>query len=189
MSLSPLPALPLSDQPLVALPMISEVPTFVDLQATLADVANDGVAAPGQDVVGLEGVVARAGEHGIDLSIVVLDAPAPLDSQLRDLATSVGATDGGTVLVIGPGQVGTFSDSIDRVTLEAGQDQAYTGNAVQSADNFLDVLVEPGPPWTGITLGLVLVVVAVLGGTWWVNERRHRSGDVTDREAVTPDGQ
>lgn len=169
---------------ILSMPAPAEVPTFVDLSSTLADVADDGVAAPGKDIAGLEGVVARASEHGIDLSIVVVDEPAPLDSQLRDLATSVGATDGGTVLVLGPGQVGTFSDSIDRVTLEAGQDQAYTGDPVASANNFLDVVLEPGTPWTALTVALVLVVAAVLSGTWWANARRHDAARVTaDRRA------
>ncbi|MGB3769825.1 MAG: DUF6676 family protein [Rhodococcus sp. (in: high G+C Gram-positive bacteria)] len=159
--------------PFAASPVSMEVPSFVDVGSTLTDVAADGVSAPSEDVSGLETVVARAQDLNIDLSIVVLSSPAQTNSQLRDLATTVGSSDGGTVLVLGPGQVGTFSDSIDRVTLEAGQDRAYTGDVVLSANNFLDVVTEPGPPWTAITIALVVLVAVVLGGTWWANVRRH----------------
>lgn len=186
--------------PVHAAPAAAEIPPFVDVPSTLADVTADGVAAPSELVPGLEAVVARARDEGVDLHIVVLDQPARLDSHLRDLATEVGAADGGTVLVLGPGQVGSFSDSIDRVTLEAGQDSAYTADPVVSADQFLDVVTAPGPSWTGLTLALVAVVALVLGGTWWANVRRGRdaaesvstppptpeSGDVTTRKPVRP---
>ncbi|MBY6351255.1 Rv1476 family membrane protein [Rhodococcoides corynebacterioides] len=158
--------------PVHAAPAAAEIPPFVDVPSTLADVTADGVSAPAELVPGLEAVVARAQDEGITLNIVVLDEPARLDSYLRDLATEVGAADGGTVLVLGPGQVGTFSDSIDRVTLEAGQDSAYTSDPVLSANQFLDVVVAPGPSWTGLTLALVAVVALVLGATGWANARR-----------------
>lgn len=173
--------------PVHAAPAAAEIPPFVDVPSTLADVADDGVSAPAELVPGLEAVVARAQDEGIALNVVVLEEPARLDSNLRDLATEVGATDGGTVLVLGPGQVGTFSDSIDRVTLEAGQDSAYTSDPVLSANQFLDVVVAPGPSWTGLTLALVGLVALVLGATGWVNARRFRARrDDTAQEADTP---
>lgn len=161
--------------PVHAAPVAAEIPPFVDVPSTLADVADDGVSAPAELVPGLEAVVARAQDEGITLNVVVLEEPARLDSHLRDLATEVGAADGGTVLVLGPGQVGTFSDSIDRVTLEAGQDSAYTSDPVLSANQFLDVVVAPGPSWTGLTLALVALVALVLGATGWANARRFRA--------------
>ncbi len=174
--------------PVHAAPAAAEIPSFVDVPSTLADVAADGVSAPAALVPGLEAVVARAQDEGIALNVVVLEETAPLDSYLRDLATEVGAADGGTVLVLGPGQVGTFSDSIDRVTLEAGQDSAYTADPVQSANQFLDVVLAPGPSWTGLTLALVAVVALVLGATGWANARRWQArqhGSV--RSAATPE--
>lgn len=48
-----------------------------------------------------------------------------------------------TVLVLSPSFAGTHSQVFDRVTLEAGEDLAKTGNPVQSAQNFVDQLNTP----------------------------------------------
>src|SRR5574340_780067 len=93
--------------PAVLVPLATDVPPDVSVDKVLA-------------------VVARAQHRGIDLSIVVLDKNPNMDSQLRDLATEVGAHEGGTVLVLSPNWVGTFSDSISRVRLESAQDRTYT---------------------------------------------------------------
>ncbi|QNG18861.1 hypothetical protein G4H71_21200 [Rhodococcus triatomae] len=144
-----------------ALPRAVELPSGVEVSEILADVAADGVAAPDAVVDELLAVVDRAAGHGIDLSIVVLEENPTRDSELRDLATDVGAEEGGTVLVLSPNWVGSYSDSISRVQLESGQDRTYTGgDAVVAADNFVDDLLEPGPPWTLLTV-LVLGVVAL----------------------------
>ena len=55
---------------------------------------------------------------------------------------------------------GTYSPSIDRVTLEAGQDVAKTGDPVQSARNFVDQITTPIFPWTTLTIVLTLGVAA-----------------------------
>src|SRR5690606_19397099 len=95
-----------------------------------------------------------------------------IDSQLRDLATEVAVEDGGTVLVLSPGWVGSFSDTLDRVTLEAAQDRTYTGDPVSATRNFVDSLLEPSPPWTLMTLLLVAVVAGLAGLIYWVKRRR-----------------
>ena len=86
---------------------------------------------------GLLQVVADATHKGIDLKIVVLDHNPPIDTPLRDIATVVGdAYPGSTVLVLSPSFAGTYSPTFDRVTLEAGQDVAKTGNPVAVGAEF-----------------------------------------------------
>ncbi|MFD3811259.1 DUF6676 family protein [Rhodococcus sp. NPDC058639] len=153
-------------------PSATDLPPGVTVEAILADLSDDQVSAPPEQVDDLVAEVARAQEHGIDLSVVVIDRDPRMDSQLRDLATEVGAEDGGTVLVLSPGWVGTFSDSLDRVTLEAAEDHTYTGNPVVSTKNFVDSVIEPSPPWTMLTILLVLVVAAASGATYWAKSRR-----------------
>ncbi|MBV8930224.1 MAG: hypothetical protein JO152_13975 [Mycobacteriaceae bacterium] len=140
------------------------IPPDVDLNKVKADVGNGGVSAPAADVPGLRQVVAQAKQKGIDLKVVVIDKDPPVDTPLRDIATEVGhAYPGSTVLAISPVWAGTYSPTFDRVTLEAGQDIAKTGNPVQSANNFLGELSAPEFPWTAFTIALTLgVVVAVV---------------------------
>lgn len=135
------------------------IPPDVDINQVRADVADDGVYAPGADVPALRQVVAEARQEGIDLKIVVIDKNPPIDTPLRDIATEVGqAYPGATVLAISPSFAGTYSPTFDRVTLEAGQDVAKTGNPVQSSKNFVDQLTTPDFPWTALTIVLTLGV-------------------------------
>ncbi len=162
------------DPILAFVPLAAEVPPGTDIDSIVADVAESGVSAPSALRSDLQVVVQRAGEHGIDLGIVVMDKDPVHDSQLRDLATAVGTQDGGTILVLSPGQVGSFSDTVSRVTLEAGQDRTYTGNSVVGADNFVDTLVGPHTPW-GLITGLILVLVMVgAAATAVAKIRRHK---------------
>ncbi|MFF0813812.1 DUF6676 family protein [Rhodococcus sp. NPDC003318] len=154
------------------LPAAADIPPSVDMDTVLADLADDGVSAPAGDVSALETVVARARENGIELKVVVLDENPGRDSQLRDIATDVGVEDGGTVLVLSPNWVGTYSDSLARVTIEDAQDHAYTGDVVDSASGFLDAVVRPDPPYGLITVGLVAVVAGAAGVTWALRSRR-----------------
>jgi hypothetical protein len=111
-------------------------------------------------------VIADAKKQGIDLKVVVLDQSPPIDTPLRDIATQVGkAYPGSTVLVISPGWAGTYSTVYDRVTLEAGQDVAKTGDSVQSTKNFVSELTTPHFPWTPFTIVLVLAVIAAVVAT------------------------
>lgn len=155
-----------------ALPFATDLPEDIDVSDVVADVSDDGVSAPSDETGDLAAVVDRAAEHGIKLSIVVLDEDPGRDSQLRDLATEVGAEEGGTVLVLSPSWVGTYSDSISRVLLESGQDRTYTGDAVVSANHFVDEVIEPGPPWALFTAVIVAIVVIASAATFFAKSRR-----------------
>jgi hypothetical protein len=164
---------------------IPQLPTYippdVDLNAVQAAVAKDGVSAPAADVPGLRQVVAEAKQKGIDLKIVVIEKAPPIDTPLRDIASQVGqANPGSTVLAISPGWAGTYSTKYDRVTLEAGQDVAKTGNAVQSSQNFVNELTTPHFPWTAFTIVLTLGVAAAVVAT---RELRRWAGRPTSADA------
>ncbi|KKW65539.1 hypothetical protein BST23_20000 [Mycolicibacterium elephantis] len=154
------------------------IPPDVDMDQINADVADDGVAVPpsaAADVPGLREVVEQAGQHGIDLKIVVVENNPPIDTPLRDIATEVGqAHPGSTVLVLSPSESGTYSPTIDRVTLEAGQDVAEGRGTVQGAKNFLSELTTDHFPWTTFTILLVLGVVAAVVATRMLQVRSKR---------------
>ena len=147
----------------------SYIPPEIDMEQVKADVAADGVSVPPDDqadVPALRQIVADARGEGIDLKIVVIDVNPPIDTPLRDIATEVGeANPGATVLAMSPSFAGTYSPVFDRVTLEAGQDLAKTGNRVQSSKNFLGELTTPHFPWTPFTIVLVLAVVMAVVAT------------------------
>lgn len=156
------------------------VPPEVDIDQVKADVADDGVSvAPGAaaDVPALRDVVEDAREDGIDLKIVVIDFNPPIETPLRDIATEVGlAYPGSTVLALSPNLAGTYSPVFDRVTLEAGQDLARTGDSVQSSKNFVGELTDSHFPWTPFTIVLVLAVVIAVAGTRLLQVRSKRAG-------------
>ncbi|SNS21618.1 Rv1476 family membrane protein [Rhodococcoides kyotonense] len=169
--------------PLAAfVPLAADVPPGVDVDTIVAEVRETGVSAPPSIEDALLGAVDRAEDNGIDLSIVVVENNPSHDSQLRDLATAVGAQDGGTVLVLSPGQVGSFSDTVSRVTLEAGQDRTYTGDPVVAADNFVDELVGDQTPWALMT-GVIVVIVAGAAAATAVAKIRRRSTTVQTTES------
>ncbi|MFC9790726.1 DUF6676 family protein [Rhodococcus sp. NPDC127528] len=156
-------------------PAHADIPPEVNIDTVVADLSDDGVSAPAADVPGLVAVVDRAREDGIKLSVVVLKDNPGRDSQLRDVATEVGKHEGGTVLVLSPNWVGTYSDALSRVSVEDAQDKAYTGNAVDSANQFLDEIVRPEAPYGLITVGLVVIVGGAAAATWFVRSRRTES--------------
>ncbi|MCL2536034.1 MAG: hypothetical protein FWE39_17880 [Nocardiaceae bacterium] len=168
------------------LPLAATIPDNVSVDSVLADLSDDGVSAPAADVAQLRDVVARAHDHGIDLKIVVLEENPWRPEQLRDLATEVGTVDGGTVLVLSPSAPGTYSDTISRVVLEGAQDRTYTGNPVQSADNFLDEITEPHVSWGLITAVLILVVALVGGLSYVAKARRGPSSSAGASAAARP---
>jgi hypothetical protein len=142
------------------------IPTDVDMTAVKAQVAVSGVSAAPSAAPGLLEVVDKAHAEGINLKIVLLDHNPPNDTPLRDISTVVGADyHDATVLTLSPSFVGTYSTQFPRVTLEAGEDIAKTGNAVQSAQNFLHELETPEFPWTGLTILLLVGVLAAAVGT------------------------
>jgi hypothetical protein len=125
---------------------------------------------------GLLGIVSQAHAEGINLKIVLLDHNPPNDTPLRDISTVVGADyHDVTVLTLSPSFVGSYSTHFPRVTLEAGEDIAKTGNAMVSARHFLNELNAPEFPWTGLTIVLLIGVLAAAVGTRFMQLRSKRS--------------
>ena len=176
--------------PLLGPDLSSDVPAFippeVDMPMVQSDVARDGVSAPSADEPGLLAVVDEAKQDGIDLKIVVIEANPHIDTPLRDIATEVGqAHPGSTVLVLSPSFAGTYSTEFDRVTLEAGEDLAKTGNPVQSSQNFVSQLNTPDFPWTGLTIVLTIGVFLAVVGTRILQVKGKRA--LSDETAPTSD--
>jgi len=160
-------ASPQPTAPFFGHPVLPEyIPVDVDMTAVKAEVAASGVSAPPAAKQGLLDVVNQAHAEGINLKIVLLDHNPPNDTPLRDISTVVGADyHDATVLTLSPSYVGTYSTQFPRVTLEAGEDIAKTGNPVVSAQHFLHELNGPEFPWTGLTIFLLIAVLAAAVGT------------------------
>lgn len=152
------------------------IPQDVDMAAVKAQVAATGVSAPPDAVPALLGIVNQAHAEGINLKIVLLDHNPPNDTPLRDISTVVGADyHDVTVLTLSPSYVGSYSTHFPRVTLEAGEDIAKTGNPTVSAQHFLNELNGPEFPWTGLTIALLIGVLAAAVGTRLLQRRAKRS--------------
>lgn len=165
------------------------IPPDVDMTLVKAQVGDGGVSAPaGADIAALRQVVAEAGQDGIDLKIVVIETNPPIDTPLRDIATEVGtAYPGSTVLAVSPFYAGTYSPVFDRVTLEAGQDLAKTGDPVQSSKNFVAELQTPDFPWMPFTIVVVLGVAVAAVFTRMLQVRAKRV--VADEVPAAPGDQ
>ena len=165
------------------------IPPDLDMNKVIAEVGVDGVSAPaGTDEAPLRQIVSEARADGIDLKIVLIDKDPHLDTPLRDIATEVGAAyPDATVLALSPSFAGSYSGSVDRVTLEAGQDLAKTGNPVQSAQNFLDQITTDDFPWTLLTIALVVLVALATVATRLLQVRGKRTAQTTalDNAVVT----
>lgn len=160
------------------------IPVDVDIDAVKDAVATYAVSAPAPVVPGLRQVVHEARDDGINLKVVVVETNPPIDTPLRDIATLVGRDySDATVLVVSPSYAGTYSPQFDRVTLEAGEDVAKTGNPVVSAQNFLHQLTTPTFPWTAFTMVLLVVVVAAAVGTRVLQRRANSTADAAERAA------
>lgn len=161
------------------------IPVDVDMTMIKAQVAATGVSAPPAAMPGLLDVVNRAHAEGINLKIVLLDHNPPNDTPLRDISTVVGADyHDATVLTLSPSYVGSYSTQFPRVTLEAGEDIAKTGNPVVSAQHFLHELDTPEFPWTGLTIVLLLAVLAAAAGTRFLQRRGKRPATSDDTPAT-----
>ncbi|CAM3188234.1 DUF6676 family protein [Tsukamurella hominis] len=181
------------------LPIVTEVPTDVDLSALQADLATDGVAvlnpAYADSVPQLVQVVKDARANGIEnFQVVVLAHDYNPDTSLRDLGTELGrqmkadADHPLTVLVMSPSQVAGYSTQLSRFQIEKGQD-GYTGrlalnNPPKAAEDFATVANDATFPWTGFTVGLVLVVAALAGWARVVTRRRSRAVDAARKAAA-----
>ncbi len=162
------------------------IPVDVDMTMVKAQVGATGVSAPPAAMPGLLDVVNHAHAEGINLKIVLLDHNPPNDTPLRDISTVVGADyHDATVLTLSPSYVGSYSTQFARVTLEAGEDNAKTGNPVVSAQHFLHELDTPEFPWTGLTIFLLIAVFAAAVGTRLLQLRSKRSATSDDTAATT----
>lgn len=160
-------------EPLMSL-QVGEVPVWLDYQAVVADLADDGVSAPEPFVDGLRTVVNDAAARGLDLKVVYTEAPAPVHADTRDLATLLNQEFAGTVFVRTPLFVGSSSDTIPRHKLEAGQDDALEEfDPVASAAVFAHKVTAPSPPWGAMTaLTIVLAIVAIAAFAVVLRRRR-----------------
>ncbi len=162
------------------------IPQDVDVTAIKSQVAAAGVSAPPEAMPGLLDVVNQAHADGINLKIVLLDHNPPNDTPLRDISTVVGADyHDATVLTLSPSYVGTYSTQFPRVTLEAGEDIAKTGNPVVSAQHFLHELQSPEFPWTGLTIFLLVAVFAAAAGTRFLQLRGRRTATPAGTPEIT----
>jgi len=166
------------------------IPQDVDMAAIKAQVAAAGVSAPPNEMPGMLDVVNQAHAHGINLKIVLLDHNPPSDTPLRDISTVVGADyHDATVLTLSPSFVGTYSTQFPRVTLEAGEDIAKTGNPVVSAQHFVNELEGREFPWTGLTIFLLIAVLAAAAGVRLLQLRARRtatSANAAETQSATP---
>lgn len=162
-------------------PMATELPPNIELSSVRSDLADNHVAAPeDRDQTDLAAIVAQARAEGIPLSVVVVPGNPGHDSSLRDLATELGNTTEGTIVVVSDDWIGTHSDSISRVRLEWAEDVAkFRGNRPEEAvQAFVDRLEQPeGVSWgviTGVLLGLTALAIA---GLYLVKSRRGADDD------------
>ncbi|MFW0785652.1 DUF6676 family protein [Gordonia sp. CPCC 206044] len=146
-------AIPTSGEPAEAV-----IATNVDMKSLLADVRDDGVAAPADQVAGLREVVAHAKADGYDVSFVVFGDPVKF-TYYRDIATELQSQVGGTVIVLGPNSVGSASPYFSRVQQEEATQDLTLTNPPAAAQQMWDQMQEPSLNWTAITLVLIAVVV------------------------------
>ncbi|GGF42049.1 Rv1476 family membrane protein [Williamsia phyllosphaerae] len=140
-------------------PAMSIIPANVDLTAIEADLADDHVAAPADIAPRLTSVVSQARDKGHDMYFVVLSESQPKFTYFRDIATALQEETGGTVVVFGPGTVGSASDDFSRVQLEQAQDNLSTSNPPVAAQQLLDRMTDQTQvPWTVVTIALIVVV-------------------------------
>jgi hypothetical protein len=164
----------------IFVPAAADLPPNTDLDSIVAELSGDHVAAPAADEDKLVAIVNEARNEGIQLSIVVIPKNPHYDSQLRDLATEVAKTEHGTVLVLSPDWVGTYSDTISRVRLESAEDAGkWTGgNSSVAAQKFVDGVTQPGLPWTAITCVVVAATASAVAGLYFVKARRARTSEL-----------
>lgn len=153
-----------------------------DVDAIVDDLADNGVAAPGDQSELAAVVQSAAAEHDLALSVVVVPR-ADGQAELVELAHAVRSERGGTVLVLSPEYTAAASDTYDDVDEFV---DGLPGGDVQAAEQFVDELTDPGPPWLGIGIVAVLLVALVAGGgRWWELRRRRRR----DAAALAAEGE
>ncbi len=170
-------------------PMAAALPPDTDVDAIVADLADNHVAAPEETKQDkLAEIADQARAHGIDLDIVVVQGNRGRDSDLRDLATTLGKSEHGTVVVFSDDWIGTYSDTISRSRLEWAEDKAKFqggGHATTAAQIFVDRLEAPEKvSWTAITAVLLAGLVVVIGGLYVVKSRRAAGARAAAPEAT-----
>ncbi|MDQ3150824.1 MAG: hypothetical protein M3R63_03580 [Actinomycetota bacterium] len=143
-----------------------------DVEGIADDLADNGVAAPGEQGALADVVRDAASEDGLQLSVVVLPDDPGDPSRLQDIAQQLAREEGGTVLVLSPSGAGAFSPDFDNDEVQQAVQGLPGGNA-EAASVFVDELTDPGPPWGWLLVaGAVLLVVVAAGGRWWERRRR-----------------
>ncbi|MYR05665.1 hypothetical protein GTV32_04760 [Gordonia sp. SID5947] len=166
-----------------ALPQI--IPSDLDMNAILADIQDDHVSAPADQVAGLREVVAHADSQGYDVSFVVLPEAMKF-TYYRDIATELQSEVGGTVIVLGPNSVGSSSPYFSRVQQEESTDNLTLTNPPLAARQMWDQMNGPSLDWTAITV--VLIVIIVIGAVLARLRSRRTSGAATSPAAGRADG-
>lgn len=155
----------------------------VDVDAVTADLADNGVAAEGDQGPLAAEVDQAAAEHDLKLSVVVVpgDAGRP---ELVELARQLVSERGGTVLVLSPENAGAASADYP-AEVEQAAGQVPGGDNAAATGVFVDELTDPGPPWGWLLVaGAVLLVAVGVGGRWWERRRRSRK----DATALAAEG-
>ncbi|WP_158726509.1 DUF6676 family protein [Tomitella fengzijianii] len=168
----------------------SETLAGMNVQQVIQDVAEGGVSVPPEyadAAPGLRDVVSDAQHEGLELSVVVvphdqwgmkLGSPIAYPERLRDLSTAVGESEGGTVLTLGPAQIGTYSDTLSRFTLESAENVVQHPRSPEltvAAQQFLDDVEQDQFPWTAVSAVLLVLVVLVVAAGTVLNVRRARA--------------
>lgn len=166
----------------------------LDIGAIVAQLKSTGVFAPADQTPELQQVVARADAQGHDLYVVVLQESYSPFTVYRDIATELQSQVGGTVLVMGPGSIGTASSDFSRVQLEDGTSEVKAGtDTVVAVNQIYDRVTEPHLDWTLATIALIVVVVigAVLARLMQLRRRRsavQTAGGEDERDRQTAPG-
>lgn len=164
------------------------IPVDVDMTMIKAQVAATGVSAAGRPCPVCSRWSTRRTPTA-STSRSCCSTTTPERHPLRDISTVVGADyHDATVLTLSPSYVGSYSTQFPRVTLEAGEDIAKTGNPVVSAQHFLHELDTPEFPWTGLTIFLLIAVFAAAVGTRLLQVRGERSA-TSDESATAEDAE
>lgn len=169
-------------------PAATIIPADVDITAIEAGLADDHVDAPADMTAPLVAVVDKAKAQGHDMYFVVLSESQPKFTYFRDIATEIQKETGGTVVVFGPGTVGSASDDFSRVQLEQAQDNLATSKPTLAAAQILDrVTDQTQVPWTVVTIALIAVVaVGAVVARFLGTRRRTPVASQEPTDAVDP---
>ncbi|MGB6245045.1 DUF6676 family protein [Gordonia sp. (in: high G+C Gram-positive bacteria)] len=138
----------------------TDVWSNLDMAAIESSLNQTGVWAPADQQPALKNLVQQAHADGHELHVVILDQAYPKFTAYRDIATQLQSSVGGTVLVFGPSGSGTASSEFSRVQLEdASSDVTKGSTATEAATQIYHHAIDPNVDWTGVTIGLVVVVV------------------------------